>query len=873
MTSCKYVDAGMKLAIDAAVSKLTPFFTQGTFFSKKKALLSCAEHYFGTIALSMLDEKHLVRISETIPRKEGRTFNQLLLGLSLSKNLPSNIGERIIFLENEYLSSLSNRLIVNTLRSPVFDELKRTGKPFSADAVRVFSYYPEIKVADDRLRALLENYLFSLANDSSRTFGSRKNYFSKAQVFINAYLTNVTLSEITLDWAIQVTATMSRPDCTWLKNILYYICKHSDIDNQLSEKLENIWDVYGDRCVLSPSERLTFHKLLKSGYTHRLFCGGKRTSNPCAYMPEIDDDTIFSLFKAYVKESPYLKEEWFQMADSFASSLEYSGIKSLEDISLDSFLKQVEYYRSFNSVKIISFLCSFYSYALNTVDGTLFKGDSVSPQLFSNTRFPDYLYDGFCVLGYNPVEHVPEEDKWVLCFNVEQETNNAAFQNGSLSFDFSKIQNADFRFWAKSYIWKSPISIVTKKHNLRIISDFLNYINDLKTGKQLSIYTKPNNFAFVTESESLAYKTFVMSTQNNNRTINGAIYIARCFLVYVRDSGLANIPTGTIYYLTHTLDSSYSNSEPIPDEDLMKIASVINSKAQNDDVAAIYQLVFYLALETEFRGSQILSLPVDCVKKTAKKNQFVLVSKTKTSAGDMVEQAITIYAKRHIDEIIRLTDTFRSQCQIEDINKYLFVIPAKARNNSFRVASPITFAKFFRSCCRDAGTKNYSLSNLRDTHMTKAEEYVIRKQLSDIEQNILSGHKSTNVDTKHYVNADIREMLESVNGIIIGDVDINGQIAHSLPPDIVSTEHSVSNQCGYCTQKSCSDFSCLSCLMCKDFVTLPNRLPYFKEQIKILDEKIKGTSIAHDKEDLIAIKRLHVRYIEAILNLEGGGPT
>ena len=58
--------------------------------------------------------------------------------------------------------------------------------------------------------------------------------------------------------------------------------------------------------------------------------------------------------------------------------------------------------------------------------------------------------------------------------------------------------------------------------------------------------------------------------------------------------------------------------------------------------------------------------------------------------------------------------------------------------------------------------------------------------------------------------------------------------------------------------------------MCKDFVTTPDRLPYFKERIKSLDEKILNASIPHDKEDLVAVKRLHVGFIEALLNLKEG---
>ena len=57
----------------------------------------------------------------------------------------------------------------------------------------------------------------------------------------------------------------------------------------------------------------------------------------------------------------------------------------------------------------------------------------------------------------------------------------------------------------------------------------------------------------------------------------------------------------------------------------------------------------------------------------------------------------------------------------------------------------------------------------------------------------------------------------------------------------------------------------LDCPLCKNFVTTISRLPYFEEQVRILDKKIEVATVPHDKEDLVNIKRLMLRYIEEIL--------
>ena len=151
--------------------------------------------------------------------------------------------------------------------------------------------------------------------------------------------------------------------------------------------------------------------------------------------------------------------------------------------------------------------------------------------------------------------------------------------------------------------------------------------------------------------------------------------------------------------------------------------------------------------------------------------------------------------------------------------------------------------------------------------MTKAEEYVIRNQLSDMQQGVLSGHRTTETDHKHYVDTDIRTLLEAVHGIIIGNVDINGQIIDENS-DVVKEENSVSNGCGYCNSETCNEHTMLDCLMCKSFVTTISRLPYFEESVKMLDHRIENAVIAHDKEDLVNIKRLYVGFMNEILKLK-----
>jgi integrase len=421
-------------------------------------------------------------------------------------------------------------------------------------------------------------------------------------------------------------------------------------------------------------------------------------------------------------------------------------------------------------------------------------------------------------------------------------------------------------------IWKyGNRNIKSKAKGLTPYSFFLNYIDDLKNGHTFSIFTnqtKESNNEEITLNEIIAFKEHLSKEFNNNHTILNYIYSIRQFLYFIQENRLTYISNGIFYCLNCCRRDSNNHIQSIPDEHLKKISILMKENASKNIEYALYYLCFYIGLETEFRSSQVFSLKKDCIVETGKKGEYVLVSKTKTSANKEIEQPVTSYLKSHIDDIIKLTDIYREVCVIKDISSYLFICTSQTKKGSYRVLGANTFNAYLKKCCDKVGIATYTFNNLRDTHMTKSEEFIIRNQLSDMEQRTLSGHKTINTDNKHYIDTPICNLLESVHGVIIGNINVDGQIKESLPPNITNKNNMVSNNCGFCRILSCNDFSFLDCMLCENFLTTIDRLPFFKTQIKILDEKIRNTTIPHDKEDLVNIKRLHLGFIKKILEIK-----
>lgn len=537
---------------------------------------------------------------------------------------------------------------------------------------------------------------------------------------------------------------------------------------------------------------------------------------------------------------------------------------TLEDLNFETFRKHLNYIQNLEYKGIVGVLTSFYYFVGSIYKPDIFKDKNLDLVNITRSGFAQSIQNGYEVILYNPKEDVPQPDKWILVHNNKNVLNTSITKSGTVTIDFTQIKEKTYRNWVKAYIWKdigtkNPINI------LYTLGIFCNFISDVKTGKRLIIYSQPTKEINLSLNEIFAYRSITMmedSISENTKYIR--LYHVKLFLNFLHKENIAKLPDNYDYPLLNIKTEQQENSAIcLPDEDIIKIANLMIEDAENDVIKTLYCYIYYILLETEFRVSQVLSLTTDCIKETSKPNEYVLVSRTKTSAGEKIGQNIPLEVKRHIDEIIKLTQSIRETCPDKTLSKYLFLIKTTKYQTSYKILTTSDFAKYLKKCCKKLALPEYTPSHLRDTHMTRAESFVIKNNLSDAQQNILTGHKSPTVDNKHYIDPDVKQLLESVHGVIIGDVDINGQIV-TTNNDVIKPENEVSNGCGYCNGDYCKNHIMLGCMMCENFVTTPDRLPYFEEQIKILDYKIQQSTIPHDKEDLYNIKRLHMGFMAAI---------
>jgi hypothetical protein len=220
-------------------------------------------------------------------------------------------------------------------------------------------------------------------------------------------------------------------------------------------------------------------------------------------------------------------------------------------------------------------------------------------------------------------------------------------------------------------------------------------------------------------------------------------------------------------------------------------------------------------------------------------------------------------------DTIEFTENLRTACNIEALRDYIFLYPGNSA--AIYHFNTTVFRDCLNAVCRKLGlSQNYNASNLRDTHMTKALEHIIRNGKSDLEMGLLTKHKHLDTTKNHYIEMELEKMLEATYGITIGSVGINAaaKIVEQFPAPAESAENDVENGCGKCTANECVMKSSLPCIVCEHFVTTVNHAPFFIRAIENVDRLMATAGSRHDIEDLVIIKNLYGAYLEAIYKIK-----
>ena len=550
-----------------------------------------------------------------------------------------------------------------------------------------------------------------------------------------------------------------------------------------------------------------------------------------------------------------------EINNNFKETLEPYTVGTIDDFCFATFEAQIAFFRkAFYPREAFSYLVCIYNNIAQRYNPKLFSDRGINPEILTRLNLAKLLYDGYEIKSFDPFDGFPSADKAIVCL-MKTDSNTTKTIN---TYDLEVIEHKEYRDLLKDYLWHGGNAFGTRLLNVEHAKSFFSFLENCEKGTVKSLFYKKHTGCRVFPDDGLAYTAYLRQSDLSEKTQKKYIDSAK----YVLEFGLESeqyrwIDINATFRFTKT-SYEINNAQPIPDAELEALCNSVNKMARENVTARLCECVFYLLITTELRISEILNLELECTENTLKRDSYVLVSKKKTSANEHVRTPISIYTYETIERIKRITKSSRQACSNYGIASKLFLIPAH-KKETYRVLTDVLFINFLQKCCEDAGVQKYTAANLRDTHMTAAREYRIRKGLSDMDEAILTMHVSNKTTDMHYVKTDIVKLLEATNGIIIGNVPIIGRIEAEGPKE---SKNEVSNHCGYCNREKCNSFTYVDCLLCKDFVATRDKTQFFEMEIARIDRRLHEETIPHERESLQNIKRLLLGYLSRLLSLE-----
>lgn len=547
------------------------------------------------------------------------------------------------------------------------------------------------------------------------------------------------------------------------------------------------------------------------------------------------------------------------------------NIRSSTDFNDSTFWKQINYFKEIykdnrnERDKSIKTVISFYRYLVNSNPDHHYFENSVSltdTLLFSN-NMTLLVQNDYHFMLFNPHDKIEDKIRYVIILKGLNKHSTGLRNEDSVSFNLSDIQNSFFRVEIMNYLIKGGVISYFISNSIWVyIKSVIIFFEQLKSQPN---YPNPTLTHFTTE-EAILLKNYLNDERIKLSSRNNRIGAARRFLMWGASSNKFTFENMFFDYLSQYEEPSKPSGKAVPDKDLVLLNNLLKQKSHTDHVAKLCYSIFHLCIQTEFRISQICHLTVDCIRPSIKPNQYIVTSNSKTSYGRKNEYIITNLTYRHLMDIINETEPLRVNSAINSMSNYIFLY--NAQMNSTGIMSSQKFAFYLVHCCKELGfSRNYTAANLRDTHMTKAFEYVLRNGKSDVEMSILSKHKRLDTTKNHYIEMELEKMLESTYGIIIGNsslIQAEKNIVDKIPAEASAKSSIVENGCGNCKTNSCVQMNPLPCLACEHFVTTVAHEKYFIKAIEGVELSIVQAKTPHDKDDLNTIKLLYVLYLKAI---------
>jgi integrase len=544
----------------------------------------------------------------------------------------------------------------------------------------------------------------------------------------------------------------------------------------------------------------------------------------------------------------------------------------ITEFTFDTFKKQYRFFKKFKKLEqlkpsppkeVIGFYVFLDNYCKRySIHNNVLSNSDYNLVQFTNNLFDKYYSNGYQVIKRSKLMDTPKSDRWLVYNNENkaQQTNQV-----SIGINFTEIIDEDYRNDVKDYMWNHPNAFGSKKAHVLI--EFLNIVHSYKKNiVSLKNHAQEADKYFISDNVLQHYR-FVIALRINkdNGTLRSYFKIVRGYLKYHKEKYKMNRLSDLILMVKGVVNQG---GNPITKTDFAIIAEKIKTKKSESSFNELCYIIFNLAVTTKLRLGDITNLEVNCViEKDELKGTGKISFHKKLSSNEKVTEILPIEKIHLIERAKELTQEARETASYE-IKNYIFL---KKRRRNITIRFTFQFLNFFSKVLNELTGQlegKYIPYNLRHTFIDTLFSEGIKENLDILTITHLTGN-SAHTALKHYrKKMDIIRYAESFSGVMIADVNTNGEFIEDTK---IEELNPVKEELGACKESSCiiNTDGEYECLTCNFFATSLSRLTNFRNRIKKLKEQ--RVSVINPKQrELIDIElKLTTAYYAKILEMRG----
>ena len=363
-----------------------------------------------------------------------------------------------------------------------------------------------------------------------------------------------------------------------------------------------------------------------------IFPNEKKSALQCYSFAYVSTDNVFviHIIELYLREAKtHGRNCQRNIINEFGRSLgKYdSHITSVTDFTASTMFAQTDYYRTHfrddEELRTMSirFVINFYRWLVRSnPEHNYFENEfHMSDRLLFNKRLSELIERDFYFTTLNPA-NIPY-GKERVCFIMKgfDGESTRITNEDFVTIDFSGLSNTFYRDLLIEFIVTSPSASAIKW--VGIPAYIREAMEKIYIAKQSPSY--PNRrLDYLTNQEAVFIRRVFDAQEISIRTKNNKIGSVRRFLSFCVDKHAIEVDDLFFDYLVQYEEPNKNTAKTVPDNALAKLSKYFAEQSKENLFYKEMFVIFHLAIQTEFRISQICHLQVDCIRPTIKPNQF-----------------------------------------------------------------------------------------------------------------------------------------------------------------------------------------------------------------------------------------------------------